>query len=392
MSALGGMIEQRIKQIAIGLAGLSLVLLIVMFVNVGRYNSLDRDYKELEKQRTMLRQENSVLTKKLSEIQNEITKVKQDADAMKAAMDKATADRDGLQAKLTALTTERDGLMAKLQEALASGPVQYVSKNEGAASQTTDEYWAGVLREKSDLEVQLLSLKSSLRDNQIKIDEVAKDKISLELDLQKLNREREDLQRRLDYNESSLANLSMQLYKEKQDRSKLQAQLSDYKQENYSLRTRLKQFMDSKINLEKKLKEADDRRAELSGRLNQMGTVLEDRVASMYEKKEEALSSAMGASSNVELSPIVVRSQGQEKAFAPPEGLYSGKVININASNNFVIVDIGENQGIEKGASLHVWRGGEDIATLEVIQTRANVSAADIKQKSQAIRAGDIVR
>lgn len=392
MFALGGLIEQKLKQIAIGLAGLSLILLIVMFVDAGRYNSLNRDYKELEKQKLLLRQENSVLTKKLSEIQNEITKVKQDADAMKPVMDKAIAERNDLQAKLTALAMERDGLMTKLQEALASGQSQQAPKNEAAASQTADEYWAGVLREKSDLEVQLLSLKSSLRDNQIKIDEVVKDKVSLELDLQKLNKEREDLQRRLDYNESSLANLSMQLYKEKQDRSKLQAQLTDYKQENYSLRSRLKQFMDSKIYLEKKLKEADDKRAELSGRINQMGTVLENKAASIYDKKEEAPSNLTSASSNVELSPIVVRSQGQEKASVPPEGLYSGKVININAANNFVIVDIGENQGIEKGASLHVWRGGEDIATLEVIQTRANVSAADIKQKSQAIRAGDIVR
>jgi hypothetical protein len=67
-------------------------------------------------------------------------------------------------------------------------------------------------------------------------------------------------------------------------------------------------------------------------------------------------------------------------------------VISINETNNFVIVDLGEADGSRVGQTLKVYRGGNDIASLEVIQVRKDISAADIKNKSVQLKVGDIVR
>jgi hypothetical protein len=56
-------------------------------------------------------------------------------------------------------------------------------------------------------------------------------------------------------------------------------------------------------------------------------------------------------------------------------------------------VDLGqENSSVSVGNSLKVFRNSESIATLEVIQVRRDISAADIKDKSDELRVGDIVR
>ncbi len=67
-------------------------------------------------------------------------------------------------------------------------------------------------------------------------------------------------------------------------------------------------------------------------------------------------------------------------------------MISVNESNNFVIVDIGENIGVRLGDSLSVYRDSKYIARLEVIQVRKDIAAADLKDQWSMVKVGDIIR
>jgi hypothetical protein len=70
----------------------------------------------------------------------------------------------------------------------------------------------------------------------------------------------------------------------------------------------------------------------------------------------------------------------------------SGKVVSVDEANNFVIIDLGENAGVKVGNGFKVYHSDKQIASIEVIQARKDISAADIKQKSQKIQVGDLVK
>ena len=98
----------------------------------------------------------------------------------------------------------------------------------------------------------------------------------------------------------------------------------------------------------------------------------------------------------VELTPIVVRSDGAKTAATFDAGVtasdFNGEIISINEENNFVIVNIGEKTGIFLGSTLSVYRGGDYIARLKVIQVRPDILAADIEEQKVKIKVGDIVK
>ena len=76
-----------------------------------------------------------------------------------------------------------------------------------------------------------------------------------------------------------------------------------------------------------------------------------------------------------------------------PAGKTQGSIISINETNNFVIVDLGqENSPVSVGNVLKVYRNSNEIATLEVIQVRRDICAADIKEKSTELKVGDVVK
>jgi hypothetical protein len=297
--------------------------------------------------------------------------------------------------------------MERLQQALSSASDSTaVTTTVNAAPLGADEYWAGVLKEKGNLELQLSNLKDTLKNNQIKTDELSGEKLTLDLEIQKLTKEKTDLQRQLEYNEKLSDSISLQLVREREDKRKIQKQASLMKEENYALRSRLKDMMNTTVSLEKKLKETEDRRMELYNRLNQMDQLLQDRLSEVLETKQNLGELKKGLTpstqSAVELPPIVVPSaspvqnysatrKGKEVLNGVDEAS-SGRIVSINEEKNFVILDRGEAQGIYPGQTLAVYQDSQQIATLEVIQVRPNVSAADIKDKMAQIKAGDLVR
>jgi hypothetical protein len=128
----------------------------------------------------------------------------------------------------------------------------------------------------------------------------------------------------------------------------------------------------------------------------------------VWTKKLSESDSTSSSSGSMDLPPIIVNQQqaAPETQAAPAVAVASapaasggsgtktdGSVISINQSNNFVIVDLGqENSSVSIGAPLKVYRGSNEIATLEVIQVRRDICAADIKDKTSDLQVGDVVK
>ncbi len=56
------------------------------------------------------------------------------------------------------------------------------------------------------------------------------------------------------------------------------------------------------------------------------------------------------------------------------------------------VVDAGENIGLRLGDKISVFRDADYVASLEIIQLRKDISAADIKEQRSPIQVGDSVR
>lgn len=405
--------EQRIKIIAIALGVLFIIVLFFAFSYVNKYNALNRDHEELIKKHENLKKQNDELTKKAANTQEELGRLKDKTEKMKSEIGSLSSSRDDLQKKYDTLIHEREKLVERLKSS-SGAPVVVAAPAAPAAapvSPPADEYWAGILKQKENLELQISQLKETIKNNQFKVDELTQEKTSLDLEAQRLVKDKADLQRQLEYTEKVTDSLSLQLVRERDDKRKIVKQANLFKEENYVIRGRVKDLMSAKVSLEKKLKDAEDKRMELASRLTQMDEVLEEKLSSILDTKQDISDIKKGVNpssgSSLELPAIVVPGGvSQSGAFPAGEGApassvatvdagqsrSSGRVISVNEENNFVIVDIGEDDGVYQGQTLSAYRGNEQIASLEVVEVRAHICAADIKEKAAYLKAGDIVR
>lgn len=400
--------EQKIKFIAIALAGLCIIAIVFAAFFYNKSTVLTHENTALNRKNEVLNETNKGISNKLSKAEEAINRLRKDKSEAEEELSRTNSEFDDLKRKYDSVLQNQNDLMEKLQEvsakSLQSPPSQAPVM---AVSGGNDEYWAGVLKQKADLELQISNLKNTLKDNQIKMEEFTRDKSGLDLEVERLTKEKTDIQRQLEYDEKMVDSLTLQLVREKDDKRKIEKQAVLFKEENYALRSRLKEVMNNKVALEKKLKDTDDKRVELYGRLNKMDQLLQDKLSEVIDVKQDLTDIKKGANpisdSAVELSPIVVRSsavkdapsaQGAPGAFEPLDvgRQLSARVLSVNEENNFVIFDAGESEGVYKGQQLQVLRGETAIATVEVISPKEHVCAADIKEKTANIQAGDSVR
>lgn len=188
-------------------------------------------------------------------------------------------------------------------------------------------------------------------------------------DLKKVSEEKEASQKEI----GALNKERDKTLKEKDElaeRLKAQAIATD---ENAALKQQLASLNSGKAELEKKL-----------GELSEEKGKLELKIKEMEAAKE----------GSIELPAIVV-SPRQGKAAAGNEGegpAKPGSILSVNKENNFVIIDLGQEQGVKAGDTFSVYRRNQQVAIIEVIQTRSSISACDIKKEIQPVEAGDSIK
>ncbi len=396
--------QNKIKFIIIAIG---VVLLISVIVNVQIY----RAKKEVERQRDVLKDENAALQKKIEKALAENKKLDEKLALLQKDFEKLTADMAAITAAKAELQKQFD-IVKKEKEELAEKVKALSSEEAGlvkpsAASAMADSYWAGILKKKADLELQVEGLKNELNKIRLSNAQLQTDKGDLELEVSNYTRQNDDLKRQIEYigsNQKSIDSLTQDLVREKNDKFQIQNTLSLVKGENSLLRRQLKSLGKRNIALEKKMVEYQGKNRNLEESFAKVETLLKDQMLKMSSLKGQlevekytvdqaaAEVSKKGASDSVELPPIVVNpregtSQGQLGSI-----VVLGKVLSVDRENNFAVIDLGENAGVKKGDAFQVFRGDQPIGELSVVETRRNYSACDIRKETSTIQAGDKVK
>jgi len=400
----------KIKILLIALAVICALALVLAFHLNGQYKALSFEYEtkktEFENERTSLNKQLSTLSQakkkldvEMADLKGKFDSLTQDQELLKAKFDQVTKERATLVERVTELANEKKALEDQVAEFKKTGPSEMLTYTP-TGTPTDDAYWANMLREKAALEIEVKNLGAQLDDAKLKLATAMDEGRKIDMQLKTAFDTRRDMERKLVYNEKLSQTLSEDLVREKRDKKTLSDQLDSLRQENFELKSRLMAMGDKKTSLEGKLVDLQQEREILAKRLAELDSVLQERVDQIIEVKNDLKSARTEAkkvstqdSRVVQLQPIVVRATDEStpsRSGAP----VSGQVLAINDENNFVIVDVGEQDGVAVGQTLTVSREGQRVGTLEVIQTRKEIAAADIKSLSSGLKLkiGDTVR
>jgi chromosome segregation ATPase len=246
---------------------------------------------------------------------------------------------------------------------------------------------------KASLQVQLEDLNKQYNESKIKIIELDKLNKDLTLKLDDLTKERDRLDTEIQIKSREMNNISRDLVSEREARRIAMEELNKLRGENVSLKRELGLLSREKAQLQTNIKEVLDKKNALEQKISSVENIMKAKsleidelqrdLTTTIKSKPEALSRE---SASVELPPIVVK---------PGIGGRSlrGEILAVNPQEKFVVVNLGENAGITPGSVMRVMRGSREIGTIEVVETRKEISAADIKEMTDgfSIQEGDAV-
>jgi len=385
--------EQRTKFIIIGLAGFSVICLLLFAQAISQKQILVRESSDLKS-------ENAALLSKSGQLENDLRANQGKIESLKAERDNGVDELNNLQSKYESAVKARDELIEKLKAqsqrqqemGVSHAPVTQVSEGN-------DAYWGQILKAKTDLELQLANIRVDLKSMQISNESLQRQKSVLEMDVNSLRNEKKDLLRQLDYNQKLLDSMSQEVVREKNDKVGIQGTFKTLSASNEVLNRQLKSLSGRKMILDQKIQNLQEGKSTVEKRLNEMDVMLTDRISQIDSLKNEldAIKSGKPVAAlekkreSVELPAIVVRSSPSlGKAEEAP--VFGGKILAINADNNFVVIDLGASSGVKIGDSFNVYRAQKVIGSIAVIQVRDNISACDIKRTSAPLRIGDNIK
>lgn len=362
-----------------------------------------------------------------AQVQNLYDDLKKKSDDLQSQLDQANTDRDDWKNRVETLQHERDDLMQKIK----NRPTQIVYKDRivkvtvpaennpvqslnspvvDVTSPKGDQYWASVLRQKAALQVELEKEKFDLDQAALQVVDLKKQNSDLELEVKQISNEKDEIVQKIKFGQDLADNLSIDLARSRNDQKAVNDRADRLKEENLELQSEIRDLTSSKLELEKTISRLTDDKDAMQRKLIETESVIQGRIDDIWKIKEsldKKLSENSASSSSpgsMELPPIIVNApmgqqQAPPQAWAAPSpssastGKTQGTIISINQSNNFVIVDLGqENSSVSIGSALKVYRNSNEIATLEVIQLRRDICAADIKDKTSELQVGDVVK
>ncbi|MDD5237524.1 MAG: hypothetical protein PHU96_00980 [Candidatus Omnitrophica bacterium] len=384
--------EQKTKFILYGLIGVTIICFFLFVSTLGAKQKLKQQLDDLNK-------ENTSLNAQVNKLGDELRKRQGESETLRREVTNLSQEKQSLEGKYNLVLRQKEELDKKLKEK------QQEVQREAAPDapplpQSAESYWAGILKAKTDIEIQLNSIRNELKSAQINNEQLQREKSTLELDINNLTREREDLKRQLEYNQKIMDSIAQELVRERNDKIQIQESFKAIKNENTTLSRQLKSLNNRKINLERNLQELSEEKGNVERRFTEMETMLTDKLSQINDLKDQldAIRSGQqkpGADKekeSVQLSPIVVRPRQEASIGQQGVADSTAKVLAINRENNFVIIDAGEESGLKAGDTFQVYSGNERIASIEVIKISKSVAACDIKREISPVKIGDTVR
>ena len=393
---IGGIMEQKIKFFIIGLIIFCIVCLFLFMQAASQQQKLLRENNDLKT-------ENTVLLNRANKFENDLKETQNKLGSLKTERDKGIEELNELQKKFELASRARDELIAKLKK--NSQPQVVVAASPSVQQQSpvpenTDAYWGTVLKAKTDLEMQLSSIRLELRNLQISNESLQREKGALEIDINNLRSDKKDLLRQLDYNQKLLDSMSQEVVREKNDKVAIQDSFKTVRAQNGILSRQLKSLVSRKEALDKKVISLQEGKTTVEKRLNEMETMFTDRISKIGSLKDELDVIKSGktddtekvSKESVELPAIVVRSAPATGREETEVQTFPGKILAVNLDSNFVVIDLGSSAGVNVGNVFNVYRDARAIGSISVIQTRVNISACDIKRMSTPFKIGDGIK
>lgn len=200
-------------------------------------------------------------------------------------------------------------------------------------------------------------------------------KVSLQQQLSETEAVKNELQNTVEKVKAQAVALASQIEQEKRLKENAVAQLNEKMQETETLRKNLEAERQEKLVLKDTFKKEI---YTLTAQLNEVKTAKE----SLEKKLKDTL-----AKKGIKLEKIVVRPETGEM-------VAEGQVLVVNREFDFVVVNLGENDGLKVGSKLQVYRDDQVLGTVEVEKIYGNMSAATIMPDAQKdqIKEGCAVR
>ncbi|MBF0593445.1 MAG: hypothetical protein HQL22_00600 [Candidatus Omnitrophica bacterium] len=388
--------------------------------------SLNQQVKKLTEESQGLRRDIEQKVRDIDSVNKKFEDTRRETDKLNDDLTRSKRDADDLNARMANLRRERDDLMEKIKnrpveekivekivyrdrpaDPNAAAPAVAPVVAEAAApapaatnvviqNNANEEYWAGVMRQKAALELELVDIKKKLTEKDMKVEEFKKANSDLTIELGRLKNERDEIVRKIKYGDDLADSLSIELARARNDSKFVSDRADKVSAENQSLRTDIKELTATRVALEKSISRLTDDKAAVEKKLVETENIIQGRIDEIWKIKKDVdtrFDMNKNNSGEVELAPIVVNAASAPMKTAPANApRRSGNVVSVNEENNFVVIDIGESDGIHNGDTFKVYRGKDVIGSVAVIQARKDISAADIKQKTMPFKAGDQVR
>ncbi|MDD4294284.1 MAG: hypothetical protein PHP69_02090 [Candidatus Omnitrophica bacterium] len=350
---------------------------------------LNKQVETVTQEKKRLWDENRLITKEKSQL-------KEDKEKISAELSRIQMERDTLNQKFTQLTEERDLLVEKLKSKPKVAVVEKSASTQMgqtyAGNEGSEEYWVDFVRAKADLEVQLETLRKELLDSKTDIAELTKLNKEFGIKIDELSKEKERLTDAIKIKERTLSIMSRDLVAERESRKTAILELDKLRGDNVGLKREILVVNADKKNLQMKLKEIISKKESLETRISEIDNILRDKSMALDELQDDLKYAIKGgkmvnSNSSVELPPIVIKPE-----IVGLKGL-RGEILAVNMNENFVVMDLGETTGVRPGMKFSVLRGTKEIATIDVIEVRKDIAAADISSivGNYSIQEGDIV-
>lgn len=205
-----------------------------------------------------------------------------------------------------------------------------------------------------------------------------------ELELEEGLREEIKLERNL---------LKDELAKAKEDqiavKKELNGQISTFKEQVTQLQAQLQAEIALKEELKVKIDEFEERAKELEGTLVQLrqSNIAPKPLVSQIEKPLQNIPAI------VKESEIEDEEVNLEKIVVLPREIPEGRILSVDKETGFVIINIGEKDGVDMGSVMSVYRGKDYLGDIKVSRIQPEMSAADLLPpfSSRLVRKNDQV-
>jgi len=245
------------------------------------------------------------------------------------------------------------------------------------------------------------------RDFEAKLGEAQKQMTTIQSELELVKKEKFVLEEKNKEADNRINDLSDELSLEKGLKSQM-------KTENASLKTQLEQEQLAKKQLQeetdKQLAALEKKSAELTAQLNDGKKFLQDMDAraKSFENENVSLkeklaklqegffpSSLDSKDQDIEQAKkkIAANQVQLDKIVIAPKEVPEGRVLSVDTETEFVIINLGEKDGVRLGALLAVYRGKDYLGDIKVTRLQPEMAAADLLPpfSSKLVRKNDQV-